>query len=158
MHRLRSALIAFGNRLGPSGPLDRVSYLLLAGFVIVTLGRALVGLGALVDVDFLTVFLPFKAIYGRSNGDFITLRQDTTDYYLPAIAIIKEAFLAGEFPTWAPYEVGGAPLASLPNHAALSRSRSRTSCCRCGWHLHSSSLANSWWPSSAWSPSSGATA
>ena len=86
----------------------------------VTLGPALLGLGALVDVDLLTAHLPFRAINGRSNGDFITLRQDTTDYYLPAIAIIKQAFLAGEFPTWAPYEVGGAPLASLPNHAALS--------------------------------------
>jgi Bacterial membrane protein YfhO len=120
MHRLRSALIDFSNRLGPSGPLDRVSYLLLAAFVMVTLGKALLGLGALVDVDFLTLFLPFRAIDGRSDGGFITLRQDTTDYYLPAIAVIKQAFLAGEFPTWAPYEVGGAPLASLPNHAALS--------------------------------------
>ena len=120
MHRLRSALIAFGNRLGPSGPLDGVSYLLLAAFVIVTLGPALLGLGALIDVDLLTVHLPFRAIAGRSDGDFITIRQDTTDYYLPAIAVIKQAFLSGEFPTWAPYEVGGAPLASLPNHAALS--------------------------------------
>lgn len=120
MHRLRSALIALGNRLGPSGPLDGVSYLLLAAFVIVTLGPALLGLGALVDVDLLTVHLPFRAINGRSDGEFITLRQDTTDYYLPAIAVIKQAVLSGDFPTWAPYEVGGAPLASLPNHAALS--------------------------------------
>lgn len=120
MRRLRSALLALGSRLAPSGPLDTVAYLLLAGFLVVTLGPALLGFGAMVDVDFLTLFQPFRAINGRSDGDFIALRQDTTDYYLPAMAVIKAAFLAGEFPTWAPYEVGGTPLASLPNHAALS--------------------------------------
>jgi hypothetical protein len=50
----------------------------------------------------------------------VTCRQDTFDYYMPGIAEIKRTLLAGQFPTWAPYEVGGAPLGGLPNHGALS--------------------------------------
>ena len=85
-----------------------------------TLGPALLGRGALIDLDILSRVQPFLAIDGRSTEGFITIRGDTIDYYLPGIAAIKQAFFAGDFPTWAPYEVGGVPLASLPNHAALS--------------------------------------
>ena len=94
--------------------------MLLAAFVLLTLGPALLGRGALVDLDILTWKQPFLAMNGRSSAPFITLRGDTINYYLPGIAAIKRAFFAGNFPTWSPYEVGGAPLASLPNHAALS--------------------------------------
>jgi hypothetical protein len=73
-----------------------------------------------VDIDKLTAFMPVRALQGAQTADAIMCRTDTIDYYLPGIAAIKQAFWSGSFPTWAPYEVGGAPLASLPNHAALS--------------------------------------
>ena len=120
LRRLWSRWRARRERPAPSSALDRFSYLLLAGFVLLTLGPALLGRGALVDLDILTRFRPFVALDGRSSAPFITFRGDTIDYYLPGIAAIKQAFFAGDFPTWAPYEVGGAPLASLPNHGALS--------------------------------------
>ena len=100
--------------------LDLLSYLLLAVFVLVTLGPALVGRGALIDVDLLTRVAPFSSISGENIGDAITCRSDTLNYYLPGMRAIKAAFWSGDFPTWAPYEVGGVPLASVPNHAALS--------------------------------------
>ena len=74
----------------------------------------------LLDVGSLSAFLPFRAEVGSGYASVVTCRRDTFDYYLPGIAEIKRSFFAGDFPTWAPYEVGGAPLASLPNHGALS--------------------------------------
>ncbi len=100
--------------------LDRISYVLLAVFVLLTLGPGLVGLGTLFDIDGLSGLMPFAAQHGMTANDAVGCRWDTVNYYLPGIARIKDAFFAGDFPTWAPYEVGGTPLASLPNHAALS--------------------------------------
>ncbi len=93
---------------------------LAAVFTLVPLGPALIGRVTLLDVGALSAFLPFRASVGDSIATVVTCRRDTFDYYLPGIAEIKRSFFAGEFPTWAPYEVGGAPLASLPNHGALS--------------------------------------
>jgi hypothetical protein len=100
--------------------LNRFSYLLLAVFVVVTLGPALVGRGALIDSDGLTALLPFASLHGVHVNDAVTCRSDTLNYYLPGIAEIRDAFRSGSFPTWDPYKVGGTPLASLPNQAALS--------------------------------------
>lgn len=100
--------------------LDRLAYLLLAGFTLIVLGPALAGRGALIDIDKLTAFMPIRALEGPQTATAVLCRTDTIDYYLPGIAAIKHAFWSGSFPTWAPYEVGGAPLASLPNHASLS--------------------------------------
>ena len=72
------------------------------------------------DLDSLTRFAPFSALHGVNAEHTIVCRSDTLNYYLPGITAIKRAFLSGDFPTWAPYEMGGTPLASLPNHAALS--------------------------------------
>lgn len=104
----------------PVRRLDRLAYLLLAVFALVTLGPALVGRGALIDLNALTTYMPFRALSGRATADTIVCRWDTLDFYLPGIAAIKAGLLEGDVPTWAPYEVGGAPLAALPNHAALS--------------------------------------
>ncbi len=100
--------------------LDRVSYVLLAVFVLLTLGPALVGRGVLLDVDGLPGLMPWAAEHGVKASNALGCRGDTINYFMPGIARIKDAFFAGDFPTWAPYEVGGTPLASLPNHAALS--------------------------------------
>ena len=89
-------------------------------FVLVPLGPALLGRGTLLDVGALSGMLPFRAQVGAHWSSTVVCRMDTIDYYLPGIAEIKRSFFAGHFPTWAPYEVGGAPLASLPNHGALS--------------------------------------
>ncbi len=93
---------------------------LVAVFVLVPLLPALLGRGTLIDVGALSAFLPFRADVGAGYSSVVTCRGDTIDYYLPGIAEIKRSLFAGHFPTWAPYEVGGAPLASLPNHGALS--------------------------------------
>ena len=89
-------------------------------FVLVPLAPALLGRGVLLDVGALSAWLPFRAEVGRDFAGIVTCRRDTFDFYLPGIAEIKRSLFAGHFPTWAPYEVGGAPLASLPNHGALS--------------------------------------
>ncbi len=93
---------------------------LAAGFVLVPLLPALLGRGTLIDVGALSAFLPFRADVGAGYAEVVTCRGDTIDYYLPGIAEIRRSVFAGHFPTWAPYELGGAPLASLPNHGALS--------------------------------------
>src|SRR4051812_2254510 len=100
--------------------LDRISYVLLAAFLLITLGPALLGRGTLLDVDGLSGLMPFADRHGADVGDAVACRWDTLNYYLPGMAHIKEAFLSGHFPTWTPYKVGGTPLASLPNQAALS--------------------------------------
>ena len=82
--------------------------------LLVFLGPALVGAGVLLDVNSLSSRLPFRALTGAVYADSITCRQDTIDYF-PAIAQIRASLFAGSLPTWGPYEVGGAPLAALPN-------------------------------------------
>lgn len=93
---------------------------LTALFVLTPLAPALIGRGTLLDVGLLSSQPPFRAEVGSAYSTVVTCRLDTVDYYLPGIAEIKRSLFAGQFPTWAPYEVGGAPLASLPNHGALS--------------------------------------
>ena len=102
------------------GLLDRVSYVLLAVFVLITLGPALIGMGTLFDVDALTRFPPFSGISGVDLNDTITCRTDTINGFVPAIHAIKSGFWSGDFRTWSPYVVGGVPLASLPNQGELS--------------------------------------
>ncbi|MFC5729763.1 MULTISPECIES: YfhO family protein [Nocardioides] len=92
--------------------------LILIGFTGVVLGPALLGRGTLLDVGLLNGIWPFKASSGP--GDAIRCRADTVDFYMPGIANIRDAAFSGNLLTWSPYEVGGAPLASLPNHAVLS--------------------------------------
>lgn len=92
--------------------------LVIVGLLVV-LGPALVGRGVLLDVNLLSARLPFRTVAGLVNADAITCRQDTIDYF-PAIAQIKQSLLAGVFPTWTPYEVGGAPLASQPSSGVFT--------------------------------------
>lgn len=87
--------------------------------VALTFGPALVGQGVFADVSMLRRYWPFLAD-GRFPADAMACRSDTWDYYLPGIATIVEGARHGDWVTWAPYQVGGSPLASLPNHAALS--------------------------------------
>lgn len=106
--------------IGRRERLHRRSASLVALFVLVPLLPALLGRGLLVDVGALSAFEPFRSEVGAAYTGVVTCRGDTIDYYLPGIAEIKRSLFAGHFPTWAPYEVGGAPLASLPNHGVLS--------------------------------------
>ncbi|GAB2870666.1 DUF6541 family protein [Nocardioides pacificus] len=106
--------------LAPRPPrFDQLSALLVGVFVLVALGPALLGQGTLVDVDLLTLFQPFSAHDARPATDAITCRGDTVDY-LPGVAATKQALLHGDLATWSPYEVGGSPLAHLPNHGVFS--------------------------------------
>jgi hypothetical protein len=92
---------------------------LLILFVAVTFGPALLGHGVLIDVDILSRWFPFAA---HSAGPVAAniCRGDTIDYYLPGVANIRDGVAHGQWRMWSPYEVGGAPLAGLPNHAVLS--------------------------------------
>ncbi len=93
---------------------------LIGVFLLVVVGLPLVGHGVLLDVNTLSAQLPFRAVAGRDYASTITCRTDTIDYYLPGVAEIKRGLLHGELRTWAPYEVGGSPLAGLPNHGFFS--------------------------------------
>ncbi|WP_141781318.1 YfhO family protein [Nocardioides albertanoniae] len=92
---------------------------LLVVFVAVTFGPALVGHGMLLDTGWLHAMMPYAASGPIPDGT-LWCRGDTWDYYLPGVENIVEGARHGSWQTWAPYEVGGAPLASLPNHAVLS--------------------------------------
>jgi hypothetical protein len=92
---------------------------LLVVFVAVTFGPALVGRGMLLDTGWLHAMMPYAADGPIPQGT-LWCRGDTWDYYLPGVENIVEGARHGSWQTWAPYEVGGAPLASLPNHAVLS--------------------------------------
>lgn len=92
---------------------------LLVLFVAVTFGPALVGQGMLLDTGWLHAMMPYAADGPIPQGT-LWCRGDTWDYYLPGVENIVEGARHGNWQTWAPYEVGGAPLASLPNHAVLS--------------------------------------
>ncbi len=92
---------------------------LLVLFVAVSFGPALVGRGMLLDTGWLHAMMPYAADGPIPQGT-LWCRGDTWDYYLPGVENIVEGVRHGNWQTWAPYEVGGAPLASLPNHAVLS--------------------------------------
>ncbi|MFE6646300.1 YfhO family protein [Nocardioides sp. NPDC057772] len=92
---------------------------LLVLFVAVTFGPALLGHGMLLDTGWLHAMMPYAADGPIPQGT-LWCRGDTWDYYLPGVENIVEGVRHGNWQTWAPYEVGGAPLASLPNHAVLS--------------------------------------
>ena len=91
----------------------------LVFFVAVTFGPALVGHGMLLDTGWLRHMMPYAA-EGPIPSGTLWCRGDTWDYYLPGMAATVDGVRNGNWLTWAPYEVGGAPLASLPNHSMLS--------------------------------------
>ena len=95
-----------------------VTILVILGLLTVV-GPPLLGQGVLLDVNLISSRLPFRALTGAAYENTIMCRQDTIDYF-PAIAEIKHSLFRGELPTWAPWEVGGAPLAGLPNTGFLS--------------------------------------
>jgi Bacterial membrane protein YfhO len=95
--------------------IDRVMYLLLGFFVIATIGQALVGGATLLDVNLLTHFQPFQALHGQSTAAANLCRGDTLDSVMPSLSEIRTRLLNGDFPGWSSSEVGGAPLAGLPN-------------------------------------------
>lgn len=91
---------------------------LLVVFLGVALGPALLGRGVFLDVGLLHRYLPF-----RVNGPVdpsIWCRGDTVDGVLPGINEVRERLRNGSAVTWSPYEVGGAPLASIPNLGVLN--------------------------------------
>ncbi len=95
--------------------IDRVMYLLLALFVIATIGQALVGRATLLDVNLLTQFQPFQALHGPSTAPTNVCRGDTVDAVMPGLEEIRSRLLGGDFPGWSSSEAGGAPLAGIPN-------------------------------------------
>lgn len=95
--------------------LDRVLLGLLALFVIATLGEALVGGSTLLDSNILTRFQPWAALHGTHVTHTNICRGDTVDAVMPQFAEIKSRLLHGDFPAWSTRQVGGYPLASLPN-------------------------------------------
>lgn len=88
---------------------------LLALFVIVTLGKALVGGITLLDVNLLTRYAPWKALHGQGTLTTNICRGDTVDSVMPSIAEIRSRIFRGDFPGWSASSVGGYPLAGLPN-------------------------------------------
>src|ERR1017187_6516200 len=95
--------------------IDRVMYLLLGFFVIATIGQALVGGTTLLDVNLLTHFQPFQALHGQSSALSNLCRGDTVDNVMPGLAEIRSTLFHGKFPGWSSSEVGGSPLAGIPD-------------------------------------------
>ncbi|MCL3837900.1 YfhO family protein [Aeromicrobium duanguangcaii] len=94
----------------------------IVGFVALvalTFGPALFGFGVFLDVDAMQAYWPFTAT-GAVPAGAMWCRGDTYDAMYSGIVNIVEAARHGVWPTWTPYEVGGAPLASLPNNSVLS--------------------------------------
>lgn len=87
--------------------------------VAVTFGPALLGRGVFLDVSAMRRYWPFVA-FGPTTDPSLWCRSDTWDSLIPATTRVVEAGRSGQWMTWTPYEVGGAPLASTPNHAVLS--------------------------------------
>jgi len=107
-------------RANRSGWIDRVLYLLLGLFVIATIGPALVGVVTLLDVNLLTRFQPFQALHGLNIATTNICRGDTVDVVMPGLGEIRTRMLQGDFPAWSSSEVGGAPLAGIPNLGQFS--------------------------------------
>lgn len=93
------------------------AYGVVLAFVAAVLGPALLGHGVLLDVDALTIRAPWGV---KHHLGAVVCRSDPFDFYLPGIKNIKEGLWSGHLTWWAPDEVGGTPLLSLPNHAALN--------------------------------------
>ncbi|MCD9154164.1 YfhO family protein [Aeromicrobium duanguangcaii] len=91
----------------------------IVALVALTFGPALFGFGVFLDVDLLQAYWPWTAT-GAVPAGAMWCRGDTFDALYPAIVNTVESARAGVWPTWTPYEVGGAPMASLPNHTVLS--------------------------------------
>jgi len=100
--------------------IDRLMFLLLGFFVISTIGPALVGGVTLLDVNLLTRFQPFTALRGQNIATTNICRGDTVDFVMPGLAQIREGLWSGHFPAWSSSEVGGAPLAGVPNVGQFS--------------------------------------
>lgn len=95
--------------------IDRVMIALLGLFVIATIGPALVGLVTLLDVNLLTRIQPFQALRGLDIATTNVCRGDTVDAVMPGLEEVRSRLLQGDFPAWSSSEVGGAPLAGVPN-------------------------------------------
>jgi hypothetical protein len=95
--------------------IDRVMYVLLGFFVITTIGHALFGGATLLDVNLLTNFQPWQALHGQNITTTNICRTDTVDAVMPGLKEIRTRLLQGDFPAWSSSEVGGAPLAGIPN-------------------------------------------
>jgi hypothetical protein len=99
---------------------DRFMFLLLGLFVIATIGPALVGVVTLLDVNLLTRYQPFQALHGLNISTTNICRGDTVDAVMPGLQEIRSRLLLGDFPAWSSREVGGAPLAGVPNFGQFS--------------------------------------
>lgn len=101
----------------PDRPWTVFVLLLTLGLVVVVLGPALLGRGVLLDVGLLRNWWPFEAF--APPRDAIAWRGDTVDT-MAAVANVRAGMADGNLLTWTPYEVGGAPLAALPNLGLLN--------------------------------------
>lgn len=104
--------------LRSASPVSVVAGLVVLGFLGVTLGPALIGRGVLLDVGALTRFYPWRV--GGVDTHAVFCRGDTVDAVVPQINEIIRGLRRGDIATWAPYTLGGLPLAALPNYGILN--------------------------------------
>jgi hypothetical protein len=93
---------------------------LLGLFVIATLGRALLGVVTLLDVNLLTQYGPWQGLHGQQSLTANICRSDTVDSVMPSISATRARLLHGDFPSWSASSVGGYPLAGVPNFGPFS--------------------------------------
>jgi len=92
----------------------------VALFVVVGLGPALIGLQVFHGADLMLSYPPFRALAPTGFVPDNRCVGDTVDSLLPAAAEVRRRLLAGDLAEWSPWSSGGSPLASVPNFATWS--------------------------------------
>lgn len=84
------------------------------------LGPSLVGQQVFAETGLVLRFEPWSLDAAPEDQTGVTIAHDTMDSALPSLDVWRERVLDGDYPLWSPYIAGGAPLASVPEHALLS--------------------------------------
>ncbi|WP_229939007.1 hypothetical protein [Plantibacter cousiniae (nom. nud.)] len=97
-----------------------VAWSALVGFVVCTIGPALIGVTSFLGTDLLVSFAPWQSTIAMVQDPTNRFIGDTIDTVVPQTALIVEAAREGSFAAWNPYAAGGAELAGLPNSGVYS--------------------------------------
>ena len=101
-------------------PLAAIVGIAILCFALLGIGSALWGARVFHGADLMLSYAPYR---DAAPENFVAAREcvsDTVDNVLPASTEIRRRALQGEFADWNADAGGGAPLASVPNFAALS--------------------------------------
>ena len=91
------------------------------GYVAVVLGSSLIGLTVLFPGDLLSGFPPWSARPAGPAAEVVNqYLWDPLDNVIPSRQEIRTRILAGDWPGWQPWTMGGSGLASVPSYGVLT--------------------------------------